>query len=452
MTDPNWVLFDDFKTDRAAGAVNGTAAEPVGGNRTVVDTNNVLSIVSGRAEFATGGVAVGNPGLWYPSMSLDVGLILQSKLNFNGVGFEFGLDASAAGNVYNGIRGSATSLQARTANGTITVGALAASTEYQFTVIQRGVGFAGFVKGGTYTNWTLVWVSDLGVSFAPFPGLVVTGGTAAFSVDFIRSPDLRWLPVPLVSDGFSTTNSDGLGHAETSGIGSGGSGLAWTQQVGTWTIASGKANASALSGGIAIATINSGKSDVIATARVTRSAGVAGVVVRYVDASNYIYAVHNGTNAQLIKRVAGVETTLVNVVATYSANAELRVISDGTKHRLFYNNVAIGTEQTVSDSALLTPTLHGICTTDTGNLLDDSVMHNRGTDGSYNNTLDVFYTKNPTGIFSFSGLIRRLSSRRVTGGFSFSGILTSGGIGSAIKRVVSLTGRWLTTVSLRGRK
>jgi len=57
------------------------------------------------------------------------------------------------------------------------------------------------------------------------------------TVDYIRIPDTLWLPTPLVSDGFSGSTSDGLGHAETSGLGSGGSGVSWTGA--TWAVSGG---------------------------------------------------------------------------------------------------------------------------------------------------------------------------------------------------------------------
>lgn len=39
-----WLVRDTYTTDRAAGAVNGTAAEPGPGNRTVTDASSLLYI------------------------------------------------------------------------------------------------------------------------------------------------------------------------------------------------------------------------------------------------------------------------------------------------------------------------------------------------------------------------------------------------------------------------
>jgi hypothetical protein len=222
------------------------------------------------------------------------------------------------------------------------------------------------------------------------PSLQTRGTAAVMTSDYIRVPTPAYLPVPLASDGFVSTfgTTDGAGHAETSGVGSGGSGLTWTQQVGTWTVSSNRASASALSGSIAIATVPTGKADVLADVKVTRSAGQGGLVLRYTDANNYLYANHDGTNAFIKQVLAGVTTTLITAAATYSANAVIRVDLSGVTARLYYNNAFIGS--TASINAALTATAHGLYVTDvTANLtVDDFVAYSKGTGGEYA-TLDT---------------------------------------------------------------
>jgi hypothetical protein len=75
-----------------------------------------------------------------------------------------------------------------------------------------------------------------------FPG--VSNLSAAFTADDVKIPTARWMGVPLLSDSFNRadgaiTQSDGAGHLEATGIGSGGSGRAWGGA--TWTIAGNKA-------------------------------------------------------------------------------------------------------------------------------------------------------------------------------------------------------------------
>ena len=61
----------------------------------------------------------------------------------------------------------------------------------------------------------------------------------------IRVPVAKWLPTPLLSDGFGSAfgTSDGLGHAEgvAGGIGAGGSGVTLSNAGGTWSVSGGKA-------------------------------------------------------------------------------------------------------------------------------------------------------------------------------------------------------------------
>lgn len=390
---PYYLVNDTFTTNRAAGVVNGTDAEPGPGRRVVVDGNSKLSLIGGSAVFATGGVGVGDPGLWYASSFLrEVGVVGLIQAAYTVGGIEAGFDAGQSGAVTDCLRLTGTSISMRSNGGAlVAVGAAAAATAYTVALATRANGYFYFIKGGAFTNWTLLWSSATVTGGGRYPSLVVIGNTSVATSAYIRVPATRWLPVPLLSDGFSAWGtSDGLGHAEgiAGGLGSGGGGLAMTAYVGSWGAAGGVASCSALTGGVGLAGRDVGTADMIATVKVTRAGGVAGLFVRE-NADDRVMAVHNGTNAQLIKRVASVDTTLINTAATYVAGAELRLICQGTAFRLFYNNVAIGSEQTISDVSLQAETLAGIYTTDTGNTFDDLVVRARGSGGEYT-ALDAF--------------------------------------------------------------
>ena len=161
-------------------------------------------------------------------------------------------------------------------------------------------------------------------------------------------------------------NTDGLADPDHTG----GSGVAWVADVGTIQIVSNKAKATALSGGIAIATVDTSVADIINIAHFSLSGGNAGVVVRYADADNYVWAVHDGTNVVLVKRVGGVETTLHQTVTTYVAGAKLSIHAWGDKFRTYYNGVLRGTEQSITDAGLQSGTKCGIYTTSTDNTFD----------------------------------------------------------------------------------
>lgn len=368
-------LRDEFSTNRAAGAVNGTLAEPTGGARSVVDTNSKFTISSGVLSIATGGAA--NDNIHWPGIPAAPGRVLAGVLNGTNSNYSFGWDVDASGSVSGNLNfGSATLLRVR---GSTLVGVPPASgTNVYAALILRAAGLFYFVKETTaFPVWTMLWNDLTSNGATMYPGAHISATTAVFTLDQVRVPTRTFIPVPLQSDGFSAATTDGAGNSENNGP----VGQAWTNAAGTWGVAAGKASASALASGKAQRTLPSASADVLAEVAVTRSAGVGGLVLRYQDASNYLIAYHDGTNAKLDKVVAGVTTNVISAAATYSAGAILRVIAAGTAIRLYYNGAAVGTVQTVADMA--TATTHGLHTTDTGNTFDNFVIWARGTEGQY---------------------------------------------------------------------
>lgn len=384
-----YLINDTFTTDRAAGSVNGTPAEPGPGVRTVTDTTNKLSLSSGNLILANQAssedprLGINTPIERLPGRILSAQLSLAASTTGR-----VGWGLSDAGQNNHGVAfnssGLIVSMESQL-SGSRTLASWAASTAYQVWVLLRTSGHFIFIKGGVWAYPTLLWISNA-ASNTPQYLKLSQNSTGTVTYGYGRVPSALWLPVPLASDGFSSWGTtDGLGHAEgvAGGLGAGGSGLTWTQAVGTWGASAGSAAASALSGGVAMTTVDTGKADVIVTAKVTRSGGNGGVICRYVDANNLVGARHTGTNAQLFKIVAGVATTLVDVVSTYAAGAEVRVICEGQKFRLYYNNALIGSEQSIADAALASATLVGLRSTDTGNTFDDFRVWARGSGGEY---------------------------------------------------------------------
>ncbi len=396
---PRYLLYDDFRDALAAGSVNGTYSTsplPTGGGvlRTVTDANTKLSIASNAATFATGGSATGNPGLWYEQFTRQAGLMLFGRIVTGGGSASnqamFGWDATQAGDINDCIGFDASlSMRVQMGGAAKAIGVWAISTTYNLCIILRGTGAHYFIKGGAFTNWTLLWTSGSGTG-NQFPSFVAFSTTAVFTAPSIRLPAFLYIPPALVYDTFTRSNG-ALGNTETADPDSRPlTAKAWTANQGTWAVATNKAAASALDGGsVAIATYDAGAANVIHTAKLTRSAANVGVVVRYVDSSNYVIGYHDGTNAKLDKVVAGVTTNVASAAATYGAGNELRIICDGTSFQLFYNNVKIGSTGTISDAALQSPTLHGLFTTDTGNSIDDVTTRARGSANEYG-ALDAF--------------------------------------------------------------
>lgn len=382
-----YLINDTYTTNRAAGAVTGTVAEPGPGERTVTDTGSRLTIASGSLVAASGG-SNGDPRLRYLGIGRRTGQIVTGIATAVGAGAAarcvLGAAVSLNGSfTYQlGFGGSGAIRIALPGLTLLTVGSFSVDTAYSFAMVVRSSGIYFFYKTGG--NWVFLYASSADSSTNLFWGFAALS-SGAWSADQILAPSQVWLPTPLASDGFSAWGtSDGLGHAEgATGIGGGGNGLAWTNQVGTWTAASGVANTSALSGGIAIATLDCGKADVVISVKMTWLAGTGGVIVRYVDANNYILLRHTGTNLQLVKVIASVATTVLDSAATYSAGARIILTAEATKFRCFYNELAVSTEQTISDAAVQSATLVGLRSSDTTNTFDDFVVYARGTGGEY---------------------------------------------------------------------
>ncbi len=123
------------------------------------------------------------------------------------------------------------------------------------------------------------------------------------------------------------------------------------------------------------ATRNFGRSDVQVAAKLTLTANNPCGLVLNLDSTsapaNFVYVEHQGTNLRASKCVAGVYTELVTAAATYVAGAPIRVTKSGTTYKFYYNDVQIGTDQTVSDAGIIGNTWHGMMNTYELNTLDD---------------------------------------------------------------------------------
>lgn len=509
----SYLLRDEFITDRAAGAVNGTAAEPGGQTRTVTDGNSKLTIASGLLAFATGGVGGGNPGLWYPSISRVAGTVLLSEITPGNTSSRAsaGFDSAATGAIADCVLfGPSSALSVTVGPSSIAVGFYSSGISYPLAVIARDTGHFYFTKQSG--AWVLVYLSAVNTG-SLFPAIGVLSSTGGvFTSDYIRIPTDLWLPTPLCSDGFASAfgTTDGLGHAEgvAGGIGAGGSGLTWTgatwsvsgaKAVNTpvtlgsevivngdfsadatwtkdagWTIAGGVGVHSAVGSAEAIyqnkgsngvwyiysfdvvsasggtiyrwwmggllgnsisttgtkiataratgsnavgvyangsfvgtidnvslkaltlselfASVSVSTADVLADVNVVVTAGTqAGLVLNLDSAAtpaNFVITYHNGTNVLIEKCVAGVYTTVLSAVATYSAGATLRVAKIGSAYRVYYNNALVGSV-TIADAGIISNSRHGLFSTYSQNSLDNFVLYASGSEGQYSN-LDAY--------------------------------------------------------------
>lgn len=127
------------------------------------------------------------------------------------------------------------------------------------------------------------------------------------------------------------------------------------------------------------AAVEANRADVIASVELDAvTAGTqAGLVLNLDDEgtpANFVVAYHDGASAKLRKCVAGTYTTLINATTAYGAGQVLKVIKLGTSYSLYYNDVQVGTTQTIGDAGIISNTLHGLFSTYSGNQLDNFTL------------------------------------------------------------------------------
>ena len=162
------------------------------------------------------------------------------------------------------------------------------------------------------------------------------------------------------SDSFNRTNG-ALGDTDGAGIDgvTGGAGLTWVEKIGTWTITTNVARAATVAASNAVATVDTVKADGIICAKIT-TAGSNGIVMRYVDTSNYVRCYISTTAITLAEIVAGTASTLKNTPITYVAGADLICRLDGLRVGVEYNGTYIGSY--AINAAFASSTLHGMWT------------------------------------------------------------------------------------------
>jgi hypothetical protein len=133
-------------------------------------------------------------------------------------------------------------------------------------------------------------------------------------------------------------------------------GGAWTAGSGTWGITSNTAYLTA-DYADAVAVLETSVAD--CTVQATFTTNVAGqrLVVRYADASNYLYVQTTSTGYDLGKRDTGVDTVLASAATTPADGDVVRVILVGSSVRLLVNGYELATLTSVFN---LTETKHGI--------------------------------------------------------------------------------------------
>ncbi len=170
------LIHDSFVTTRAAGSVDGTAAEPGPGTREVVDTAGTKLSISGSALVFDGGSSA-DPGIWYDELDRVAGLcFLIGNINFDdNIRFHLGF-ASAVGNVPGQIRREASNLATNSKPSLNLASWPAGATDYTLALVVRPNGYYILFKEAG-TTWKLIWLEDSGTTDPIYPALADNNGT-----------------------------------------------------------------------------------------------------------------------------------------------------------------------------------------------------------------------------------------------------------------------------------
>lgn len=306
-----WLFRDDFTTDEAAPLASPRTAEPGPGTLTLVQADGEFSISDGKLAFpAQTTPAWGDQGFYGGGFSRIAGRALMasytatvsiktsyvlawsSSQTIAGIG-AVNLDTAflfinVANRIYSTEQGSIFDL-----NGPV----WAIDTAYDLALVLRSSGAFFFIKGGTFVNWTLLWINTAAAAATVYPAFKNFDHSGSF--DYLR---VRDLPAPFSSDyGIASVNQ----ATPTSGT--------------SYT-----ATADAIH-------------DLTLTAP-NPLADEAGLRYRYTDDDNCWKAYYNSAGAARLDSVsAGSATNRISVAAVIAAGATqtIRAIAEGSLHDLY---------------------------------------------------------------------------------------------------------------------
>ena len=313
----NFLLRDDFLVDVAAPLASPRTCLPGPETLTMVQTDGQFSISSGKLTFAAQMTPAWGDQAAYSAVQARVaGRAVLGKINASGALGMFGWDVNQAALPSEAIYldGSNNLSVWLPGPASAVVGAWAQSTDYSLAVVMRTTGTFMFIKGGAFTNWTLIWVeaTATGTRYAAFLNYQLAGTFDNFRViDF---------PAPFATDyGLATQR------------------LAGSVAQGTTFVH--EANC------------------VIEFVMTTLPVGdVTLFSFRQQDANNRWYVNIGATGTiGLVEYVAGVATGCGSVGAGSVANGHrLVVVCDGTTIRVYSNNVPLITYSSASNFATAT--------------------------------------------------------------------------------------------------
>lgn len=196
-----YLLRDEFTTARSAGSVNGTAAEPGPGTRTVVDTNNRVSIADERAVSSShSDNSTSNAIIVYEGRSRVAGRTLTIRHRNGSVanviyvaGWSSGATSITGGQTIRTSWQGGSTIDVAPNGVVCAVEVEADSTDYIYQIILFTVGALYLVKGGAFTDWTPLFLDTFENVSTLYPMLNFYKGFLASSdegYDALRVTDM----------------------------------------------------------------------------------------------------------------------------------------------------------------------------------------------------------------------------------------------------------------------
>lgn len=213
-----FLLRDDFLTDEAAPLASPRTAEPGPGTGTTVDTEDKLTISSSRLNFAPkASPSEGDPAIVYGELARAAGRAFVAQLTPTQTDQtqQMGWATSDGGTITAASFHLNNNGTFRIFGGGITSGSVPgdaySATAYDMAVVLRSAGGFFLVRGGAFTEWTLLYVDTVQSTASLHPAINTTGAT--FSSGFARITDL---PAPFDTDyGLATDRHAGSVSAGT---------------------------------------------------------------------------------------------------------------------------------------------------------------------------------------------------------------------------------------------
>jgi len=308
MKSAKYILWDKYDSDLPAGSVIGTSADG-GGTATDAqkvrngsDTGGKISINGGRLV-SSGKTATNDPKVYYGTFTRIAGLTSKSIFRW--------IDRGGHGWAINTTpSGGRPTFGVTDFSGILTItppfvsySLFSTNIDYTFWMTLFSTGGAIWVQGGTYTNPTLLWVSDAvsgDVSFFPITNQGVAGQCDSSDVKILMS---TFTTPQSIASVYITNPGNGVNYISNAD-------------------------------GLHYLTLN---------LPVSPSAGdKVELRYRYQDASNYwtAYAIYNGGTSQwdfmLDVFVAGSATNKITVANIGSSVTDILVIASGNTHNCFY--------------------------------------------------------------------------------------------------------------------